>query len=227
MRHGERGDHADQPPGTAHVEQQADDEQDVVEAEQQMLDAEPEVGRGVAGCLAVDGVGGRVRAEQLGQAVATCEADAEQDIGQRPFEALDGERVAVERAFRVGVRVRAFDGPALDQGAGQVLGRQPCRFGAVVRKDRVEQQQQRAATRLLPDDLEAAGLDFDQLQVAGTDLVAAGGDSGEEPDQDGRRQQPVQAAPGQGASPPVSPPAAASLPPSSSEVKSISSISTL
>ena len=199
----------------------------MVEAEQQMLDAEPEVGRGVARRLAVDGVGGRVRAEQLGQAVAVNEADAEQDVGERSFETLDGEGVAVERALRVGVRGLAFDGPAFDQGAGQVLGRLPCRFGAVVREDRVEQQQERSATRLLPDDLEAAGLDLDQLQVAGTNLVAAGGGSGEEPDQDGRGQQPVQAAPAQGASPPASPPAAPSSPPSSSEAKSISSISIL
>ena len=197
----------------------------MVETEQQMLDAEPEVGRGVARRLAVDGVRGRLRAEQLGQAVAVNEADAEQDVGERSFEPLDGEGVAVEGALRVGVRGLAFDGPAFDQGAGQVLGRLPRRLGAVVREDRVEQQQERSATRLLPDDLEAAALDLDQLQVAGTDLVAAGGGGGEEPDQDGRRRQPVQAAPGQGASPPASPPAAASSLPSSSEAKSISSIS--
>ncbi len=191
----------------------------MVEAEQQMLDAEPEVGRGVPRRLSVDGVRGRLRAQQLGQAVATCEADAEQDVGERPFEPLDGEDVAVERALRVGVRRLALDRPAFDQGAGEVLGRLPGGLGAIVREDRVEQQQERAAPRLLPDDLEAAGLDLDQLQVAGADLVAAGGGGGEEPDQDRRRRQPVQAAPCQGASPP------ASSPPSSSEAKSISSIS--
>lgn len=216
----ERGDHADQAPRAADVEEQADDEQDVVEAEDQVLDAEPEVGQGVAGGLPVDGDRGRLGPQQLGQAVAVLEADAEQDIGQRALQPGDPEDVAVERAVRIDAFRRAVDGPALEQRAGQVLGRLPRGLRAVFGEDRVEQQQERAASRLFPDDLEGPGLDLVQFEVAGTDLVAEYRGR-EEPGQERRQGQRVAATANQGWSP-----SAAESPPSSSEMKSSASIST-
>ena len=85
----------------------------MVDAEQDVLDAEAQVGHGERrGSGRRYREAGTARLEQLGDRVAAGELDADEDVGERRVEPGDGERLAPEAALaddRGAVEERTFD----------------------------------------------------------------------------------------------------------------------
>jgi hypothetical protein len=154
--------------GEPNEQHQADDEQDVVDAEQQVLDAEHEVtghgGRRVAEVEArLDGR--RMRLRTSGRQVG----DAHHDVGQGRGQPVDG---------MVPLRRPQSAWPAQDQRAAGVLGH-AVGHARSRRQHRVDGQAAVGKDRLLPDHLEAFGLDLGDLEEPGRTSWAAAGSGGQ------------------------------------------------
>ena len=145
--------------------QQGQHEQQVVEAEQDVLDAEAQVrpgeGEGARG-------GGhherrRRRRQAVGLLRAVAALDAEQDVGERRAEALHGDGMAIEPAG-------ASHGGTLDEGVAgpRVLAR--CNRGAVRGQCRPDAEALVASRGAATIAARHVGLRPAQLQVAGAQL---------------------------------------------------------
>jgi hypothetical protein len=157
-------------PPPAHDEEQSEHEQEVVRAQQDVLDAhhEERSGRPPRPRIGHDLEGGARGRQTLGLHATVQPHDAHQDVGLRGDEAVDGDARAVEAA---GAREHQL----LDEGLGGAQADGLAFDPAVFRQHEVEREAQVAARRDLPQHAVALSRLLTQLEVAGSRLVRVAG----------------------------------------------------
>ena len=167
---GEGRDRLHQRPAVGDDQHQAEDEEQVVDAEQDVLHAELHVAEGPlgGGGDAAERHRGRRGAQQVALQAAVGVVQAHEDVGDRGLEPRDRDRLPGQAA-------RAGEGAAHDEGARRELlpvgGREP----AVLRDDRRDLDLDLAAGRLLPEERVGLLSRLAQLEEAGTGLVSEAG----------------------------------------------------
>jgi hypothetical protein len=168
---GERRDRLQKAPRSAHQEYQREDEHQVIDAQQDVLDAEAEVCHG-SHRRAVAGHG-ELRSpglEKFGDRATIGELYADEDVRHRRLESGDDDRLSTQSAFTherhtVQERVR--------QGLSDTLAL----GSAGIRERRVDHQPQIAARGLFPRHAIAVGGRLLDVEVARPQLVGTGGSS--------------------------------------------------
>lgn len=162
--HGEGRDRLHQRPAVPHDQQQTQDKEQVIDAEEDVLNADLQVGRrplrGAGG--AAEGDGGRGRPDEMGFEPPVRVVQADEDVGDRALEAGDGDRLAAQAS-------PAAEGAAHDHRAGGhllAIGRPE---GALLGKDGGDADLDFAPRRVLPQDGVGLGCGLAQLQEPGPD----------------------------------------------------------
>ena len=180
MGGGERGDNLHELQRPANKKHQTHDKQDVIESEEEMLDAELQIGRDRHSHrrIARQRHPRRLRPEQMIDRRSVEESNAEQDISQRPRQPRDLDFHT--RLRRVGVAT--VDRPSLNQRRVGQVGKRPRAFGAAVREAGFQRQAANDAGlaprqyRLLPEHVETARGYFGELEVGRPDFVGFSGE---------------------------------------------------
>ena len=164
MGKGESGDCGQQLARTDE-ENQAEDEEEVVVAEEDVFDADTEIGRGGGaggrGEVELQGAGAKHRGE-----IVTCQTvHAHEGVCERALKSGDLDMAGREIAGHV---------PALDQRAGGDFAAL-VRAGAILRKDRIELEAPAIEHGLFPCDRKLAGICFRDFEIGRTHFMRAGG----------------------------------------------------
>ena len=152
----------------------------MVEAEQQVLDAEDQVAEHLPALAGLDDEVRILRSQQPRDRRAVREGDVDQDVGERARQALDAHAMSDETLLAA---VRA---PLVYQG-GALHVRDLLQFQrAVVGQVGFEGQPSVAHERLFPEDVENVALGFGDAEVGGPHFVAVCGHRKQDADQGGR-----------------------------------------
>ena len=171
---GEGGDRLHQHPPVAHDQHQRGDEEQVVDAEEDVLDAVAEVGDGdLERSLRGGDLDPWPRGAHHGRGLAVAARDPHQHVGDRGLQADEVDPPP-------GKAARGLDDPALEDRAGEVLGAGAADRAHVVREGQHDRQRHARKERGAPDDGVAVGSDLVDLQIGGAHLVRLRGRGGQE-----------------------------------------------
>ncbi len=166
VRQSEGADRLQEHPAVGDDQQQAEHEQQMVHAEQDVLDAEPQVAHRPlpAGGLAAEHDRGRDRPQHVALEPPVGVVDAHQNVGDGRFEPADAQSLA-------GQATRALEGAAHDLGAGRELLPVGRRESAALWHHRRDPDLDLAARRPLPQQAVGLRTGFGDLEQARPGLV--------------------------------------------------------